>query len=76
MLVYRNRDDQVKFMQLNPVTQLLLQIMQEKAGSSGREMLTRLGELTQHPDPEQLVGHGHQLLIDLKARDIVPGCIT
>lgn len=74
LLVYRNRADKVKFMQLNPITRMLLEIMQENTGSSGREMLIRLGELARHPDPEQLIGHGHQLLIDLQARDIVPGC--
>jgi hypothetical protein len=74
LLVYRNRDDQIKFMQLNEVTQLLLKIVREEQELNGEQMLQKMAELLRHPSPEKLIESGHQLLLDLRNKDIVLGC--
>jgi hypothetical protein len=73
LLVYRNRADKVHFMQLNDLTQLLLLLLTENTDRSGRELLTQLAKRTGHPDPSALIRHGHTLLQDLRARDVVLG---
>lgn len=73
LLVYRNRDDEVKFMQLNDVTRLLLEFMQTSPQSSGRDLLEQVASAIGHPDPEKVVSSGAQLLQDLAARDILLG---
>lgn len=74
LLAYRNRLDQVKFMQLNGVTQLLLNLLRESNDQSGLELLSQLAEQLQHPNPDRLVENGHQLLRDFLEKDIVLGC--
>ncbi|MEJ8567387.1 HvfC family RiPP maturation protein [Elongatibacter sediminis] len=73
LLVYRNRRDQVRFMQLNDVTQLLLHLMSEDPQRTGHELLLQVAERIAHPDPAALVGHGKSLLDDLKTRDVILG---
>ncbi len=73
LLVYRNRADQVKFMQLNAVSALLVQAMKEDDGAAGLELLKRVAETLQHPDPDVVVAGGRQLLEDFRDRDIVLG---
>jgi hypothetical protein len=78
LLVYRNRDDEVRFMQLNDMTQLLLQLLGENANQNGadrtgRELLALMAQRIGHPDPAALIRHGHKLLQDLRARDVVLG---
>lgn len=73
LLAYRNREDRVRFMQLNDVTQLLLQLIAEHPDLTGRRLLAMTGERIGHPDPEALLAHGRKLLEDLRARDVVLG---
>lgn len=73
LLAYRNRDDEVRFMQLNDVTQLLLQLLGENTDRTGRELLVLMAERIGHPDPAVLIRHGHKLLQDLRTRDVVLG---
>lgn len=73
LLVYRRRDDQVKFMQLNPVTALLLQLLQEDSGRSGHELLKDIAQQLSHPNPEAVVDGGRALLEDLREREAVLG---
>jgi hypothetical protein len=72
LLAYRNRKDQVKFMEVNPVTWLLLEQLQ--AGDrSGRNILLSIAEEISHQDPGAVLEHGKQLLQDLWQREVVLG---
>ncbi len=72
LLVYRNRKDQVKFMETNPVTWLMLEKLQ--AGKhSGRDILLSIAAEIGHADPQAVVGHGRKLLQDLWQREVVLG---
>jgi hypothetical protein len=73
LLVYRNRRDEVKFMQLNDVTRLLLQQLQETPERTGAEHLLHLAEAIRHPDPQRVLATGSGVLEDLRERDIVLG---
>lgn len=73
LLVYRNRDDDVKFMQLNDVTRLLLEFMQASPQASGRELLKQVASAIRHPEPQKVISSGADLLESLAARDILLG---
>mgnify|MGYP001820390491 CR=1 FL=1 len=73
ILVYRNREDDVKFMQLNSVSRLLLEFLQEDPASTGLELLNRVARTIQHPKPEAVIEAGEALLEDLRNRDILLG---
>jgi uncharacterized protein len=72
LVVYRNRQDEVKFMEANAVTARLLELMRDKP-APGRLLLRRIARELQHPQPSTVVAQGAQLLQDLRARDIVLG---
>lgn len=73
ILVYRNRHDDVKFMKLNNVSRILLELMQQHRDATGRELLTRVAKAIGHPEPEKVISTGAELLGDLKRKDIVTG---
>ena len=73
LLVYRTRDDVVRFMQLNAVTRLLLDQIRDNPHLTGRLSLHRIAEQLDHKNVEQLVEFGHTLLQDLLRRDIILG---
>lgn len=72
LLAYRNRADEVRFMQLNDLTRLLLELMGTEPRSA-RALLLATAELTGYADPGRLVGHGRRLLEELRKRDIILG---
>ena len=73
LVVYRDRQGQVGFMEVNAVTQRLLQLLQENPGITGLEALTLIATELCHPQPEQVIAAGRQLLTDLRGRDILLG---
>jgi len=73
LLVYRNRADDVKFMQLNDVSRLLLEFMAAMPEASGEELLKEVAKAIHHPEPQKVISAGAGLLHDLAARDILLG---
>jgi hypothetical protein len=76
LLAWRNRSDQVKFMEINPVTWLLLEKLQgalENEQGSGLDILRAIAGEIGHADPQQVIEHGKQLLQDLFQRDVILG---
>jgi hypothetical protein len=73
LLVYRNRDDDVKFMQLNAITQRLLEMLDRDDDASGRDVLVEIAGEIGHADAERLVEAGADLLADLRQRGAVLG---
>ena len=73
LLVYRNRRDQVNFMQLNAVSVLLIQILKEPGDHTGLDVLKRLAGEINHPDSEVVIDAGRQVLKDFLERDIILG---
>jgi len=74
LAVYRRQDDDVGFMELNPVTARLLEMIGSNAsGQSGRELLLALAREITFPDPDALVGHGAAAMQEMRAADILVG---
>lgn len=71
LVVYRNREDKVEFMEANAVTVRLLQLLEADDSLSGRAALLQVAEELQHPDPQSLVASGGALLEKLYALDII-----
>ncbi|MCF7985806.1 MAG: putative DNA-binding domain-containing protein [Thiohalocapsa sp.] len=73
LIVYRNRSDGVEFMQINAVTQRLLQLLEAHPDRTGASALQTIAAELAHPDPEKVLAAGQALLEDLRARDIILG---
>jgi hypothetical protein len=73
LLVYRDRHDEVKFMQLNEVTRLLLQQLRDAPERTGTEQLHRVARAIRHPDPQRVLAAGAEVLQDLRDRDVLLG---
>lgn len=71
LLVYRNRSDEVQFMESNALTVRLLQLLSAQQHESGRALLVQLGEESQFPNQDAFVSMGHELLLKLQSRDII-----
>ncbi|MEZ5541624.1 MAG: putative DNA-binding domain-containing protein [Pseudomonadota bacterium] len=76
LVVYRTRDDTVGFMEINPVTKRLLELLAADTGATGRRMLEQIATELAHPQPEVVIRGGHDILRNLLARDIVTGTRT
>lgn len=73
LLVYRNRSDTVKFMLLNAVSQLMLALLRERSGLTGRQLLELTAGQISHSSPASVIEHGLQLLEDLRRRNVILG---
>lgn len=73
LVIYRNREDDLGFMELNPVTARLLELVGENESKSGRQLLEGLAEEISYPDPDALVGHGAAALAEMRASEIILG---
>lgn len=73
LLVWRQQGYQVKFMQLNEISMLLVQKLKEDTGSSGLELLKAVAKTIDHPKPEVVIEAGTALLQDLKEKQVILG---
>lgn len=76
LLVHRDAEDAVRFLELNAVSARLIGLLAEHAddaGYSGRQALDDIARELQHPQPEQVVAHGLDLLRDWRTRGIILG---
>jgi hypothetical protein len=73
LVVYRNRSGRVEFLEINAVTQRLLQLLGEGPERSGRGQLECIASELRHPDPQRVLTFGAELLHDLQARGILLG---
>jgi len=64
LLVYRDGDDEVQFMALNPVSARLVSLLQV-GGRTGREVALHIADELKHPQPGAVVAHAAQLLSEL-----------
>ena len=70
LVVYRNRQEQVEFLEINAVTARLLQLLDDKA-YTGASALQLIAEELDHPDPAQILEFGGQILAELHTREII-----
>lgn len=73
LVVYRDREDEIGFLAINPVTARLLTLLEEDTGLTGRAALERIAQELQHPNPQAVIDNGRQILEQLRQRDILLG---
>ena len=73
LAICRKANDDMDFMELNPVTARLLEMIEANERDGGRDLLLKLGEEIQYPDAEALVTHGGQAMRDMRDAEILLG---
>jgi hypothetical protein len=73
LLVYRDLDDEVGFIEINVVTARLLELLADDNIESGRAALETIAQELTHPQPETVVSGGLRILEDLRNREVVLG---
>ncbi len=73
LVVYRDRDERVHFLEINAVTQRLIQLLKENPDWRGLDAVTQIARELQHPSPEALHQAGRELLEQLRQRHIILG---
>jgi hypothetical protein len=73
LVVYRDRQGAIGFLEINAVTARLLQLLQADGETTGEALLRGIADEIGHADPDQVVTAGGDILADLRNRDIVVG---
>ena len=73
LVVYRNREDEVHFMEVNPVTKRLLELIETGKNETGEQLLNRIAVELSHPHPEVVINGGLEILKGLAQKDIILG---
>ncbi len=73
LVVYRDRNDSVEFMEVNPVTARLLQLLDENEKTTGRQALQQIAEELQATDHDSIINAGHDALQQLQQHGIIVG---
>ncbi|MDD1612634.1 MAG: putative DNA-binding domain-containing protein [Methylococcaceae bacterium] len=71
LIVYRNFDDEVRFIEITPITYQLLDMIQEQPGHTAADYLRSVAEQLQHPQPEMIYKSGLRIVQDLIAKNII-----
>ena len=73
LIVYRDADFDVRFIEINPVTARLLQLFSGEDAVSGRAALQQVAAELNHPQPGIVIQSGMELLNDLRRRQVILG---
>lgn len=73
LIVYRDIDDEIHFIEANPVTARLLKLMIDNECDNGQAVLARIAADLQHPKPDLVVQHGQEIMLDFLNRGILLG---
>jgi hypothetical protein len=73
LLVWRQKDFTIKFMQLNQISLMLVQKMKEEPTLSGLQLLKAIAGIIKHPKPEVVLQGGKALLTELKEKQVILG---
>jgi hypothetical protein len=71
--VCRKANDDMDFLELNPVTARLLELIEANAQDSGRELLLKLADEINYPDIEALLQHGAEAMQQMRQTEILLG---
>ncbi len=73
LLVYRDADDEVGFIEINAVSARLFALLQEAKELTGRQALQQIAAELQHPKPDVVIDGGQQILAEWQRLGIVSG---
>jgi hypothetical protein len=71
LIVYRNSDDDVNFIEITPLTYRLLDIIQEQDQPLAEACLKQVAGESKHPDPDIIIAGGLQILKELAEKAII-----
>jgi hypothetical protein len=72
LLVYRDTNDEVRFVELNPVSARLIDLLLE-GRLTGRAACIAIATELGHPDPRAVIAHGASLLAELRTAGALLG---
>jgi len=72
ILVFRNLEDEVRFIEMNRVSARLVALLQT-ARRTGREALAQIGAELRHPHPAQVIDGGREILENLRQQQAILG---
>ena len=76
LFVYRDRQDKVRFIELNPLAARLVDCLKEnERGKTGRGILTEIAAEIAHPDPEAVISGGRSVLEDMREKQVILGVV-
>ncbi len=73
LVVCRKANDDMDFLELNPVTARLLELIEANEQDSGRELLLKLADEINYPDVEALLQHGAESMQQMRQTEILLG---
>jgi hypothetical protein len=73
LIVYRDANFDVHFIEINPMTARLMQLILENNNQSGRVLLQQMATELNHPQPNIVIQGGIEILNDLKKRQVILG---
>ncbi|SFD90948.1 DUF2063 domain-containing protein [Nitrosomonas sp. Nm166] len=71
LMVYRDNNFDVHFMEINPVTARLIQLISSNTSQTGRALLIQIAEELNHPEANIVIQGGMEILDSLRKRKIV-----
>ena len=75
LLVFRNRDFEVRFVHLNPVSARLLDLLGEGA-HTGQQALESIANELKHPNPAAVITGGLEILKNLLEQEAILGTLS
>jgi uncharacterized protein len=73
IIVYRDRNDKVGFMELNPVSARLLELIKENKNLSGRHLLENIAGELHHTNMDIVIQGGYDIMRKMLAKDVLLG---
>ena len=74
LCIYRRANDEVGFLELNPMTAALFEAVENNpTGRTGQQLLRELATATQFPDVDAFVAHGRDALEEMRQLEILTG---
>lgn len=73
LAICRKANDDMDFMELNPVTARLLELVEANESRTGRELLQALAGEIDYPDPAALIRHGGEAMDNMRQAEIILG---
>ena len=71
LIVYRNTEDDVNFIEITAMTYRLLEIIQEQEHADLETCLKQVAKEMNHPKPDTVIAGGLQIITDLAEKNIV-----
>ena len=73
LVAYRNRNDEVHFLEINPVTARLIGLLQENESYTGLDAINHISKEMNHPNPDAVKLGGQTALEELQQYGIILG---